>query len=188
MSKTTAVNALPFPEDTDAPNGPAQIKALAEALDTLKLGSRNLKPTIGIKAVEKDLELTTSYQDLVLVGGDLAITPAVESKLLIASAFDLRATTGANSAGENNVGRALGTIRLDTEDQSRAARVEVQRDGPTYRTYVRNTVVEVYLLTLSAAAHTIKMRAKKEAEGGTDANLAKAYAAGSAFGYMLFAA
>lgn len=34
MTKETEGNKLPYPEDTDAPNGPAQIKSLAEAIET----------------------------------------------------------------------------------------------------------------------------------------------------------
>jgi hypothetical protein len=35
LTATTATYALPYPEATDAPNGPAQIQALAQAVDAL---------------------------------------------------------------------------------------------------------------------------------------------------------
>lgn len=43
----TSIYGLPFPEDTDAPDGPTQIEALAERLETvLGLGLRVYEPTI----------------------------------------------------------------------------------------------------------------------------------------------
>jgi hypothetical protein len=38
--KETPFNKIPYPEDTDAPDGPTQIKALAERLDFLQAVSR----------------------------------------------------------------------------------------------------------------------------------------------------
>jgi hypothetical protein len=188
MSKTTTVNAIPYPEDSDAPDAPTQIKALATLLDTLKWGSRNLAPTIGLKAAESDLALSASFEDVPLSGGSLELTPAVESKLLIAAVFDLEASPSSTGA----IIRARGTIRLDAADQTREARVSAQLGDRIDETagevtnlnnVLRATVPQFYLLTLSAAKHTIKMRARRETspEG-------KCYAANTGFAYLLVAA
>lgn len=87
MSKTTTVNALPYPEDTDTPDGPAQFKALADALDVLRWGSRNLKPTAGEKIVAADFTLATGVGAKEITGSKIEITPAVDSKLFVDAAF-----------------------------------------------------------------------------------------------------
>lgn len=167
MSKTTAVNNLPYPEDTDAPDGPAQIKALAELLDTLKWGSRNLKPSIGMKGMSADsLELTTSYQDI--EGCKLDITPAVSSNLFIVAAFDMQVIS--ESAPE-----LLGAIKVDAEaERERLARLYAANG-------TRATTILVDVIALTAAAHTIKLRTKRVGGAG------KVWKLGTGFGYLLVA-
>lgn len=153
MSKTTTVNAIPYPEDADAPDGPVQIKALAELLDTLKWGSRNLKPTTGIVEATETLGLTGAYQDV--KGTTLEITPAVASILKVTAVFEFR-------AGEAEA-RYEGTMRLDAADQTPTARLNVANVAPSSA-----NIPQVYSLALTAALHTIKMRAKRSsgASGG----------------------
>ena len=104
--------------------------------------SRKLKPTIGIVSSTADLTLTGSFQDI--PGTELKITPAVASKLKITAFFDL----------EGNA-TCQGALNLDGVDQTNVAHM-----GPTAETFERHTVGQVWLLSLTAAAHTIKMRAK----------------------------
>jgi hypothetical protein len=187
--KSTAVNALPYPEATDPPDGPSQFKGLAEALDVLGWGSRNLKPTIGVKqAAATLLELETAgFQDIALAGGDLVLTPDVNSQLLVLATFDLMAGTGNNTAPGANIAEAIGTIRLNSEDQGRCAEVKVQREGPMYRIENRVTATQFYSLALNAATkYTIKMRAKRVELGGTGGKGA-CYATNTGLLYVLFA-
>lgn len=150
----TPVNKLPYPVDADIPNGPAQIKALADALDALKWGSRNLKPTAGVVQASESLSLSGAYQDV--PGTSLEITPAVASILKVTAVFEFR-------AGEVTAEYA-GTMRLDAADQTPLALLGVSNVSPS-----KATVVQVYSLALTAALHTIKMRARRSsgASGGT---------------------
>lgn len=69
MSKTTS-NGLPYPEDTDAPNGPAQIKALAEALNSIPA------KLLGAEVVE-----TAKIKALAVTAAKLAASAVTEEKL-----------------------------------------------------------------------------------------------------------
>lgn len=146
----TPVNKLPYPTDADAPDGPVQIKALADALDVLKLGSRNLKPTIDIISASGDLTLTGSYQDV--PGCVLEYTPPIAMNLFVLAIFEMQGSPG----------ECWGSIKLDEEAES-AALAKSSNDAGTDR----HTVSQVYKLALSAAKHTIKLRAKK---GPAEAN------------------
>lgn len=169
MSKTTTVNAIPYPEDTDAPDGPAQIKALAELLDTLKWGSRNLAPTVGMVNASGGLLLTESAVDV--PGAVLEITPAVASKLLVVSSFRLMA---------RNSGGASGSIWLDGVKSSKECGVSLTGTTTGAASSVSVPLYEV--LTLTAAKHTIKLRAQKE--GTVECTLT---ASGTGFLYVLVA-
>lgn len=154
MPGETSVNKIPYPKDADAPDGPTQIKALAELLDTLKWGSRNLKPTAGIIAGNEDLTLTTSYQDV--PGAKLEYTPPVAVNLHILTVFDFLAesTTPEHEPG-GEPGEAFGSVKLDSAaEQTPLAKFDIDGLG-------RATVSQVHSLALTAAAHTIKLRAKK---------------------------
>lgn len=168
MPGETPINKIPYALDADAPDYPTQGKATAELLDTLKWGSRNLKPTVGVKQAEKDLTLTGSYQDITMVGGNLEITPVVASVLLVIPTFDF------NVAGVGAHGN--GTVRLDAADQARTA--EWGNGGGT-DSWQSKTVSQNYALSLEPGAHTIKMRAK-----GSGGSL---IAANTSFLYLLLA-
>jgi hypothetical protein len=147
----TPVNKLPFPEDEDAPDGPVQVGALADALDVLKWGSRNLKPTLGVIAATGDLTLENAYADV--PGAVLEITPAVASLLAVVATFDLDLNAGPS--------QGYGTISLDAADQTPVANLVCPAG-----TDVEANVSQVYLLALTAAKHTIKMRGKKAVTNG----------------------
>lgn len=161
MSKTTTVNALPYPEDTDAPNGPAQIKALAELLDTLKYGSRNLKPTVEEKQQSEDMTLTESF---VLVPGlKYEVTPAVASKLIVDLTVLPHPSTASNF------------IRWDIYKNG-VAFLGAGKDffyqlptGATVGGY--NPAHGTVILSLGAEATTIEVRARFE--GGSNSELRK---------------
>lgn len=205
MPATTS-NGNPYPLDADAPDGPAQIKALAEALNSIpakllasdsveeakikdlavttkkianaaiatakladgavtepKLGdgagtSRKLKPTAGLIAASSNLVLTGVYADV--PGGVLVITPAVPSVLVVIATFQF-----SNSS-------TIGSLSLDGETEDGRAAVGTGA----------GVASQTYFIGLSAAKHTIKMRAKRTAEVTREA-----LAEGTGLVYMLFA-
>lgn len=175
MGETT-VNILPYPVDGDAPDGPAQIKALAEALDVLKWGSRNLKPTIGkVNGSGSVITLTASYADI--TNAKLEITPAVASTLLMICTFDL--SVHANNSA--TTAQAAGTINVDGADTS-SPLADLQELAPATSVVIGGTVSQTYAVALTAAAHTIKLRAKK-----VSGNEAACNPGNSGFLYALFA-
>ncbi len=119
--------------------------------------SRKAKLTAGVKAATEDLALTGSYQDV--PGATLEITPAVAGNLLVVATFDLE--TG---AGDNAAGTAQGTLRVDEEDQVATAFVSTTTPG-THA--IRATCTQCYIVPLSAAAHTLKLRAKYVSGSGS---------------------
>ena len=146
--KTAAPHEIPYYLGTDKPPDMAAVtKAMADRLH-LRL------PTAGLVQASASLGLTGSYQDV--AGTTLEITPAVASILKVTAAFEFR-------AGEVT-GVYEGTMRLDAADQTPTACIGVTNVAPS-----KIVVCQVYLLALTAAAHTIKMRAKRTsgASGGT---------------------
>lgn len=131
-----------------------------------KITSQKMKPTVGVKASSGDLTLTTSYQDV--PGAALSITPVVASTLKVTAIFEFGPEGGAS-------GEMLGTLRLDAEDQSRVARGGAASIGE------KGTYSQIYALALTAAPHTIKMRAKRVGASGA------CLAAGTAFLFELVA-
>lgn len=166
----TAINKLPFPEDTDAPNGPEQIKALADALDVLNWGSRNLKPTVGIKRCSTELSLTEAFQDVAMTGGDLAITPAVASNLIVVAQI---AVGSATNGSDHEF-----AFKVDAEAERESTNL-----FPGAGVGNRVIVPHIDVIPLSAAAHTIKLRARAIPNTGPP----KVKNDGTWFAYALFA-
>jgi hypothetical protein len=138
--KATPIAGLPFPDDTDAPDGPVQIGGLAAALDPL------VKPQRGIKSASEGFELPEAYKDV--PGTTLEITPPTASTLLVVGTWHFQ------SAGAGTI--LQGTMSLDGVDQAAVALLTVGGANAHYQ-----TVSQVYALALAAAEkHTIKMRAK----------------------------
>ena len=167
MSGETTVNKLPYPSDSDVPNGPAQIKALAELLDTLKWGIRNLKPSYGVVEGSETLTLSGSFQDI--VGAKLEISAAVSSKLLAIASFDFEAGSGTDSL--------RGTLNVDSSD--------LPAEAPFFPgvNTARGSAVQLYSISLAVGSHTIKMRAKRAA-----GSAGKCFATSSHMMYVLLAA
>jgi hypothetical protein len=78
VSKTTTPNALPYPEDSDVPNSPAQIKSLAEALDKA-LGLRGSVTSAGALSTGKGftVEKTGTGAYLIKFTTAFAVKPVV---------------------------------------------------------------------------------------------------------------
>lgn len=152
----SSVYEFPWPGDSQAPNGPLEFEELAKKADAVKWLSRSLKPVSGVRVGSGAIiTLTGSYQDV--TGTTLEITPEVASYIRINAVFGL-------NVQENNAvaipTEALGTMSVDGVDQtSPLANLSVL--VPSTNAAVGATVAAHYLLPLSAAKHTIKMRAKK---------------------------
>jgi hypothetical protein len=149
--------------------------------------SRKAKLTAGVIAATENLTLTTSYQDV--PGAVLEITPAVASILKVTAVFDLEVFLSTSDAAAGQSVEALGNAKLNSGSElSQVARVKIIPTGeqvgdPYAAGGVRNTVVEIYAISLTAALNVIKLRAKRGAAG-----TASCYAAGTAFLYELIAA
>jgi hypothetical protein len=144
-SSEIAADAVGSSEIAENAVGASEIAAGAVGESELADGaanSRKIKPTVGLITSTKNLTLSGSWQDV--PGAELTITPAVASKLKITAFFDL----------EGNV-TCKGAVSLDGVDQTTSTALM----GPTVETYERHTVGQVWLLSLTAASHTIKLRA-----------------------------
>jgi hypothetical protein len=136
--------------------------------------SRKSKLSVGVvSASGSDLTLTTSYQDV--PGASLEITPAVASVLLVHAVFDLGFIAGASAVFE-----AVGTMKVDSDaEQARLAVLTVRLVTTESQ---RASVAQTYAIPLTAAKHTLKLRAKRGAENG-----AVCYTANTSFSYLLLA-
>jgi hypothetical protein len=113
--------------------------------------SRKFKPTTGIvQATAGNTLLEAGYKDI--PGSELTLTPAVASKLVVVATFGLN-VNGGGGVGAN----AQGTINLDVADQTRSAK---WGQGGATQVWIETTMAQSYALSLTAAAHTIKLRAK----------------------------
>lgn len=141
--------------------------------------SRKLKPTSGVKVASGPLSLTGAYQDV--PGTTLEITPVVESAMLIIATFDFVGLSIGGTAPTTIEG--LGTVRLNTSDESGPARLYEQISSGEASGTLGGSVTQVWLLSLSAAKQTIKLRGRRAA--GAEGELA---AGSTRFTYLLFAA
>lgn len=160
---TEALRALGTTASKAAAGNDARFPAGADIVETDvadgAVSSRKLKPTVGTKAASADLALGTSYADIALTGGDLSITPAVASLLKVTAVFNFRLIGTVSTEGYME---ARGTINLDGADQTAEAYALHLSDSPASSADTLNvTVTQVYLLSLTAAAHTIKMRGRR---------------------------
>lgn len=162
--KTTTNYGFDKPESSDSPDGASQIASVVDDLDAIAWLSRSVKLDAGIKAASEGLTLTETTQDV--PGAKLEITPAVSSKLLVIPIFEVTGSAALSFAG---------TVKLDAAaDEANAARLANTTIG---------TTTQVYVLSLSAGAHTVKLRAKR-----TNAEAATVSAPGTRFFHALFAA
>lgn len=145
-------------------------KAVTEAkLGDAAVTSRKFKPTMGKKKVEANSGgVTEAYKDYVLVGGNLVLTPAVPSFLILWGKFGVNVHTGDTFQVRYN----LDGVGGDPSEHFSAF---------TEQTYVQVPLFDV--LTLTAAEHTIKAQyARKIAAGTTETRILT-----DCFNYMLVA-
>lgn len=109
--------------------------------------SRKLDPTSDIDTCSGDLTLTNAFQDV--AGCTVTFTPTVASYALVIGTFDF-------DIGAGNT--AYGTLDVDGSDETSFAILEGE---------ARGTVTQMWLVTLTAAEHTLKLQAKSNSGGGT---------------------
>ena len=120
--------------------------------------SPKLKPSVGAVYATADLALGAAYADI--PGAELKITSAVPSTLLVTATFDLAALEVA--------GVAKGSIAVDgAAESTHVAELQCEADSAGNQPKNRATVSQTYALSLTAAAHTIKLRARREGGGTT---------------------
>lgn len=146
MGKSTLYE-IPWPEVTDIPHGPLQMEEIAETVDAIQWASRSLKPTVGVKLMSVgEVELAESYSDL--TGCKLEITPPVASNLFVVGSFQVLALEAECEFH--------GAIKLDAEaEKTQVARYRVEKANE------QTTVSQAWVIPLTAAAHTIKLRARR---------------------------
>jgi len=109
--------------------------------------------TAGVVRSSEGLTLTSESKDI--PGSKLEITPKVASKLLVVAFFDFQ-----HSEFTQQDGLAQGTLRVDGKDESTTALFgygESKSGGNSERA----TVGQGYVVSLSAEAHTLLLRARK---------------------------
>jgi hypothetical protein len=108
--------------------------------------SRKFKPTAGLKVCSADLALTEAYQDIAFTGGNLVITPAVASTLMMWVQIGFGSHTGDTESFR---------ILMDAEERALGEFVEVTESVN------RAPMMLVDAIPLTAAEHTIKLQAKQ---------------------------
>lgn len=131
--------------------------------------SRKLKPTLGTVHASESLTLTEFYVDV--PGSQREITPVVPSLLVVLMA----ATMSQKESGTANC-----VLNVDEADQTDLAQINNNNAGA-----ITVSTFTPYLLSLSAAKHTIKMRARRT--GGAGSVVGTAPNGRSGYLYALFA-
>lgn len=143
--------------------------ALVASYTDATVTSRKFKPTSGIKSMSGESGVKLNEGSMANVTGtELKITPSVASKLIVTAIYDMAILAG------GNVGQ--GTISVDGVDQTAHA-----YHGPEGSQ--RDTVSQVYEVSLTAAEHTIWQRAMQS--GGSPFNLL--WPQGTRYHYLLVA-
>lgn len=151
----TANYALPFPSSADEPNGPAQIQALAEAVDTQIVRLDGRLQLIGAVA-SSNLTLTSTVTDI--AGTSVTFTTDNAGAVAeIEGVWDL-SCNAATLAATNHV---VGAFNVDGVTLGAQA---LLRSLPN----ARACVTQVYrVVLLSAGSHTFKQRGSTSASAGS---------------------
>lgn len=156
--------------------GAAEIapSAVAESeLADAAVTSRKSKLTSGVIGPTGSLALTNAYQDASGgAGGSLEITPAVPSVLLVDAFFYFLLQPEGSGWGTINVD---GTDLGSTFEELGSVQIPARGENPSTTRAMSITVPSFYRVPLTAAKHTIKLRAKK-VTGGASTNLEAAMA------------
>lgn len=146
----------------------SRVGALESALRAIRAkqlsGSDTLATTVGSVVTAGTYNLTTGWADV--TGMSLSITPLVASTIIVAAVWDLNAN-GAAVVNDSVSGR----LDIDGTPQTDLV-YYIFRVGTS-----RATLGNIYVASLTAAAHTIKMQAinNTAARGRVDVNTAMTY-------------
>lgn len=151
----TANYELPYPSSADEPNGPAQIQALAEAVDTQIVRLDGRLQLIGATA-SGTLTLTSTVTDI--AGTSVTFTTDNPGAIAeIQAVWDLSCSSGALAATNH----AVGAFNVDGVNQGPQALLRTLPNA-------RACVTQVYrVVLLSAGSHTFKQRGSTSASAGT---------------------
>ncbi len=139
------------------------------AIANAGITSTKLAPTAG-QVVCSVNTTVNSASDTDITGATLAITPTVSSKLLVWATFDI------GSGALNDV--YVGYLDVDGVNQTRSAILEATSATD------RKTVHQSWVVSLTAAAHTVKLQGARASGAGS----ATYNANHTGFTYMLIAA
>lgn len=126
-----------------------------QAVGAFYRGSDAIIPVMGIPLIaysSSALTMSTTATDI--AGATITYTPPVAEVVFVTGVFDFNVTTVANTI-------AIGYLLVDGSAQTATAAFKV--DGGTV---ARGTVTQTWVISLSAAAHTLKLQAAKSASGG----------------------
>jgi hypothetical protein len=178
----TATKGLQIPTDGIANLAITGPKIASGSIDRTKfvgskLDSTAVAPTMATVVASSNLTMTSTFTDI--AGTSLVITPTVASTIFIVGTFELNMATAAGLATQE----VDGALNVDGVNQTRIARFfNANTAGGTAQTFTV-TVSQSWVLSLTAAAHTIKLQAR--AQGAFTSS--SAVANSTAWSYMLFA-
>lgn len=146
-----AINAAKIAENAVGSSEIAAGAAGESELADKAVTSRKTKLSSGVVTASENLSLSGSYADV--AGASLAITPVIASTLYIVSVVNFSAGSAA--------WEGVATFKVDSEAElSPLSGAKLTNSGDYQQ------VPQVYAIPLTAAAHTIKMRAKRTAGTG----------------------
>jgi molecular chaperone DnaK (HSP70) len=162
---TTPIFDLPFPDTDDAPDGPSQTQALAEAVETSLsgvnadllsaiAGATNIYTQKGVCNANENVNAT--HEDAPGTSVTFA-TDNANAIAIIVAVWDLEFT---NTSGQTSQ-HVIGYLSIDGVEQTAQGVLRCLQNN-------RGTVPQVYVVTLASAGnHTIKQRASCSATVGT---------------------
>lgn len=152
MAGTTTTYGFPYPTLPDTPDGPAQIKALADAVDaTFTRDASHSQRLTGA-----DVRATQSVTTDILTA---TLTLAIARVVLISG--KARFASDSTGGSDGVVGLA---IAVDGTQVDWAGPVTVPAFGSTHGTFTPLSI-PVFAASLAAGAHTIKLQADRDGNG-----------------------
>ncbi len=127
----------------------------------LDTGDGRLVQTTGVATGSGSLTCTGTYADI--ASATVTFTPDVACTALVTATFDLELS----SIGSAESVEGTGVLVVDGSAQTPVATVSFINAGAATSFTSRSTATQVYRVALTAAAHTLKLQAKKTNESGT---------------------
>lgn len=178
---STPVYGIPYPADADPPDGPGQMQALAEAVETALAAIE--RPESGVIPQTADRALPTDGSTVDVTGAQLIITPDVPIWLDVIAVFYIQALDDSyGTAPGKFLVKAEGLLNVDGSVHARKAAIRTGMPQGSIADFadVAGTQAQVYRLNLNTSTHTIKMQARKTLGSDLDGIV---YAEGTAMMY-----